>query len=940
MEEDSQNSQETSDFDFSVEKIEEAANTAVSSVSVQSQEDTDRINQAAQYLQKWESNPLAIFQACEVIRVSENLNAHFFAAQTLDFCIPTSWEKIKTEDRVEVRTFICQQIITYESTLIIEKLSKALAHIAVFDFPKDWEAYDTYLFPDNESPVTFLMLEAFFIDFDKSDKITEQRRQQIRNELTRKIDYFIPRIQAAMQNPEMSSNALNTYNAMVKWAPRSAIRIDFIDPLFNKYLINDDTYKVAVQCLKKIFLQRNDSHSLFVEYIHSVIELFATVKLESGQSVTVLPEVLKLVISLLYKYMMQIEKMVIQSGSATVKEQFDFLVTTTLSVREELPTIPNKLWLTWFDILERIQKQSWDQMPLKYSTELFKPMFQTIIQNLYEMLPYSVDDDGILKMQAQRCFAKLVEVDYQAICSFLEPQTASASLSYSLGCLMIVRAPKQDMTSFGQVVEFLFRVSQDKIDEGDADYIIALMFGFSRSASFLSELGNFDKFLEIAINCIQSPSRAMYNSASQALLYIARNRPNLFFADDTKIILISLIKMSDYYVNHLPETCAKTMFECLLILIAQMDEPDRFKELFQPVVTALSNPDVQPPLVTSLYIISNLAKEKTNIPRKTEEKSDGEQSATVEFYFGQSFAEFVSEQIFDLARQVIVAPNATSDDIELLLEALSSLIGCIETYQDAEEPIKEVLALFFNRGNILPCFFTFITSLRVKFNKNTDMNELFQPIMESFVYPIIPEDSAAVPDDAPLAEILEMISKFKHAQTNVEWVVNVSLNKGLESYDKDVNHAATKAVYRVFSEMETDDLRSLFMDVGVQVFTAIFQALGDSMHKPSSRAIIKLIYKVCRLIMDGVQFPDELREFIGKALEEVFKNNEQDIFNKFIDFLAGVLSDTSNNFNQFEEGVLNFLIMQNKYSPGDASAFKLYKKKSYLNNDFGWGFSF
>lgn len=911
-------------FAFSVEEVENAANMIQNSGT--------QVAESISYLETWKKNPDSIFQACEVIRTSENLNAHFFSALVLDHNIPNTWRDINEEDKEQIRSFISQQIFTYDNVLIIRKMSMALAHIAVFDFPQQWEGYETYLFPDDESCATFLMLEAFFEDVDTSKYITEQRRQRLKNDLNSRIDFFLPRIQFALENPDLCENAINAYKAMIKWAPNSAVRNEFIEAIFLRFIPVESTLEVGVDCLKKIFLQRNDSDSLFHTFKYQLLQLLSGTKLSNEQSITNIPIVLKFLISLFNKYMMPIEKMAIESPDPNVRQHFEFLITTILSIPTDKMYIPNKFWIMWYGIFNRIVEQKIGTMRFDFATQLFMPILQTIIQSLYVLLPESIDEDGVLKAQAQNCFAKLLEIDFDEVKNFLEQQNPSSSLSYALGSLLSVRAPRQDLTCFVQIVEVLFKESTDKIDYDDDEYIVALMYGFSRSASFLSTLGHFGRFLELAITCLRGSDDVMCNAATHALLYTAQVNPDLFFADDTQIILDDLIAMSENFIEFTSEASAYRMFECLATLIAQMNEPAKFEELYQPIYIALSNPPNEKIVRTCLYIISKLCKAKTKIKQKDDGLGLG-QPEPIDYLFGQDFAPLVNEPTYELAKAVIVDTSSDINDIELLLSSLSSLIGCIDSYENAEEPIKDVLSLFFERNEILPCFFTFITSVRITFG--TDMNSVFSDIMQSFVYPLIPEDASEVSQDVPLAEILTMVSKFQYAPTDVEWVVKVGLGEGLLSYNEDVNKAATKAVTRVFREMETNDLRSLFGDIGVQIFEAVFNSLADSMHKPSSTALIKLIFNMCILVKNREEFPDALKSFILEALEHVFENNEEDLFSLFMDFIVRSIEEADQTesyrrkplFKQFEEGVLNFLIMQNKYSPGDANEFKLYKKK-------------
>ncbi|OHT13736.1 hypothetical protein TRFO_16061 [Tritrichomonas foetus] len=917
-----------------VELIEQAA-TSLSQ--------NQNIEESMALMRQWEESENSIFSACEVLQKSQNPYARFYACTILNHKIPVLWKNVNQENRQNFRNFILQQIeLSGNNKQILDSLVRSLAHIAVFDFPEEWEGYEAYLFPENESFVTFLMLEAFFTDVEESEYITEHRRQLLRSNLSSKIDFFLPRIETAIRVEETAMQAMQAFSAMVKWAPRSAIKRDTLTIICSTFLPAEMTLQISVNCLKRIFLRRTDSHAIFAHYHELLLDAFANVRLPSGQSITSQYLVIKLVSKLFSRYMMNLEKWSVHRNNEKLKGNITSLLTICLSLRDD---IPNSLWLTFFDIFKRIVDQNLGTMPTKYTKMLFDPMIPLIRSNLYEMLPIGVDDDGILMLIVQKCFAMLVEVDYMGMLEFIEHQNPSAALGYALGCLMSVRAPQQDMTSFVQIIQQLNDESQNQLNQDDgSEFLIPVLYGLSRSAFFLSSMDLFDNFFEMTISCLQSSIPQLKSAATHALLYVAMNHSNLFEPTPEEIAVVPpmsldgsilpnpetasqqqraeenqinmnlniLVQMSEQYLNGLSLDGAIRMFHVVNILLVKMKK-NLFEMLYTPVVAAL-NSSSGPAVESALILIGKSSTDKVNELNKKNEKLPA----------GTFFAPLLLPQVVQLASRCIPQQVTPPDVVEVILNTLSSLIYCYNDFALIDNIIRGILSLFVQREEIFPSYFNFIAAVR---NKFSEMNNFYEEIMQRFVYSIIPTDFTEIPSNAPLSEILMMISRFKYAPTNIEWVVKVVMGTGIPSLEKDINVASSKLIIRVFREMETETLRQMFGSVGTQIFAVILTALSDSMHKQAFNAYTKVIWKMCKLLTIGLEFPKELSELLVLSLQNVFEEPREGLFKEFVSYLAQTITDC----NAYAEGIANFLIMMNKLSPGDASVFDYVKDIPFID---------
>ena len=895
---------------FPLETLEQAAQNLVMQQNPES---------SLAVLHGWENDQDCIILSCVVLEQSSNLYAKYYASVILDQRIPVKWESISSDDRNKIRGFIITKLQeNSDNQQIVCALSRTIAHIAIFDFPEEWPDFENLLVPQQENYATFQILEAFLTDVEESKFITKHRRQKLRNHLNRRIDIISQRISNGFLTEQIADQALNAYANMLIWANNFIVTRDLLNIITHSFLPKESTITTAVLCLKRIFIKRYDSEILFQQLYIDLFQALVTIKLPTGQSITSVYIVVKFICSIFANYMMMLERNIAKTANKELKQNILDLITILLSMRED---IPNKFWILWSEIFRRIVSQNIEEIRFTFTKDLFDPMIPIIRKNLYEILPFSVDDDGTLQPQVQSCIGGLIEADYSGFLNFLEHQSLSSSLCYALGCLMSVRVPTQDMISFTQIVQQLIDESDNKLNENDgSDYLVPLLFGLSRTAFFLHAMDLFDKFFDLVINCLEMPIERLRNAATHALLYTAEKHSNLFSNEnETDSIKISLlVQMSESFVINFPVDSAVRMFLCVTILLIQ-NRKNLFASLFEPIISSLRSQNGA--------IIQKALEIVCEISSKQVPKLDNPNPEKCEYIpAGSYFAEFVLPPILELLPKVILDRYSSLHSNELILNALGSLIRCANEYSAVDQIIRNTLDIFTKRGEPIPCFYTFIGKLR---NQFSEMNALYGEIMNTFVYPIIPLNNPVVQQNTPLAEILLMINSFKYTlkETNVEWVVMVCMSYGITSLEKETNQAATKTIIRVFREMETNDLRELFSKLGLDLFIIVFEVFSNSILNDTFQNLSKMLFKICRLLSEDLNVPQEVNQLLLAALTRTFDGKNQAVYEEFVQYLTSNIHD----FSKFSDAITNFLIMQNKISPGDTSLFRPKKHQSFFH---------
>lgn len=876
-------------MEFTVERIEQATDYSMMNGAEQ--------GEAQEYLLQWTQSENSLNAAFEILSSSQNQTAVMYAASVLKRNIPYFWGRLTKEDHEMIRNCILEKIPSTQNP-ILGLLITSIAEIIVFDWPEEWNAYETLIIPEDENPYSFSILSEFFVVLETSPVLTEDRKQMLRNVLLDQIEIFWPRIEGALYVEELAIPALQAYQSLLQFAAFNTItNSKIIHRLAAEFLPVDSLTIASLKCLETIFLVRTDGNKAFRRYKSILINALSTAQTEGGAPVTSIDEVAAFLIQLFQQYLPTLEFEIANYESnwddqVQLKEAVHHLCHVILSMTD----IKSTFWRFWNDVGTRMFYDQINDRQLKATSLIFEPMLPEIRNSLFERLPLATDENGQLKEIARKCFARFYEYDFQGTIAFITTdQTVSSQLCYAIGCLELVRAPTFDMTGVTSIIYELIHTGKQAIQNGSEDnlkFLMALLYGLSRSPSFLDEMDLFNMFFQLALTCVQCEFINVANAATYAINFLSIERPELFIANEGEYI-DNLIDLNEHFIVSLEDVDSRCrMYECVFNLITGKpveDYEEKLSNLFEPITSALVSDDANL-IITSLQIIAHTGK-------------------SCKKWF--LFAPTVLPSLLQIASISIPDQSTPSDNMKYVLD---SLLPCLinDTFEANQQNILTILQWMNERNLIDPTFFEFIGEIRSHFS---DIGEQFPDIFTFFIQPALNYR------DPPLLEIMQMIARFKGASIDIDWLINVA-DVCLRDLRAEVNNSATKCLIRVFREMGTVEFREIIANYGHDLIVTIFRSLTDYLHKQSFESLVKCIYKICNFIIvsPNTNFDDEFAELMSQSIMDVIEVEPRENFvSEFIQYLNINLQ----NPVKFQKAFANFLVGLNKISPGDNKIFQV-----------------
>lgn len=843
-------------------------------------------------LEKWENDENFLNIVFDVLKESDSDNVNFFIGVALDHKVPVIWDHIEEVEREDLKRIIIEKIFSTPDK-VAYGFCKALAHIAVYEWPEIWNGFHELLVPREEDSKHILILEAFLMDVEESNFITERRRQELRNNVIKDKDYIWFRLERDFMNQDFMVIALRILNIILKWFPSQFINDENIKDLCLKFLSCKNTIKLAVKCLVTIYFERIDSEEFFCLHYLPILETLCVVKIsDMGLPITSHPDIINFLLKLLNKY----TEVLFYFNDENINQYLSYLFQILLSLDSK--NLCKKFWLIWKKVALQLIKES-NQKSNLIITPLFKSMIPMIRESLFINLQYAKDEDGILLVEAEQCWIKWVELDYQKMNDFLIVQSPSPSLCYAVGCQGLL-AEDLEIGKINELIQisFLNDISQF---EDDIDYILALLYGISRASSFLKSMDLFQKFSQFSYQCLQNENENISNAASYTFLYLSVENPE-FFLNDDKEFAKQLIEQCETFIGQLSRDSSIRMYQCIVYIIQQIKNNDLyFKKAFEPLLYALSNLELTE---TALMIIS----ECSNLCLTREQK--------VQIY--EKIVNIVFPRIIEIAKNIIPNPEKSERCVEVVLNAISSCFVAFD-FEQIQEQVYYLLDLMILRNQILSCYFNFICDLRSIF---CELNNSWERIYSSFVIPAIQQDPPL------LSEVLNLVTCFESDKIDLNWFINLCITSILV-LDRNANIASCNALEHIFGGLKSTDFCQFFNEYGINLFIAILNSIFDSMHKTVFHYHVNLLYKMCYLLVCNNMNSDEITQFFYESLQRcTIIEPEENFFKNIANELN--LCVIEQNKEKFKRSIKNFLILLNRISPGD--------EKTFTNNHGSYSF--
>jgi hypothetical protein len=373
--------------------------------------------------------------------------------------------------------------------------------------------------------------------------------------------------------------------------------------------------------------------------------------------------------------------------------------------------------------------------------------------------------------------------------------------------------------------------------------------------------------------------------------YISKNHGSLFTADGDYFVL-TLSQNGEIFLGNECFEARVKMFQCTSRLIPKYENANElFQGLFSPIIRVLEELPSEEKVSEALEVIKVTAVECP-------------EAAIV-------FVSVVGEPLRKVA-DLLLHGKTSLEMCELVMETCVVLYAPkggreLVKFEEALPGIRWMLNIMAETGRCCRGYFGVLSHLREVYQ---EMNEFAGEISEVFV------KKAMNRGEAPVAAILQMLSKFEHCEVDVEWIVGVGI-EGLGSYDCEVNLASVKCLIRVFREMDTGIFVSLMEVFGGKLLEVVFKAMTDGMHKNEIGCYAKFLRKLCGFMSEGKKGSEGWKDLLVRSMREVMGvEPEEGLFEEFGRRMNRIWMEGK---EVFEKLVVGFLIMMKKIWPGDKS---------------------
>mmetsp|Transcript_1001 Transcript_1001/g.1196 ORF Transcript_1001/g.1196 Transcript_1001/m.1196 type:complete len:1081 (+) Transcript_1001:216-3458(+) len=360
--------------------------------------------EAQTVLSQFQESPESWTRADKILSNSNNAQSKYIALSCLNKLIQYRWKTIPEDERIGIRNFIVNMIISlcdnetiFETErALINKIDLTLVQILKQEWPHNWPQFipeivlssrSSFNVCENNMIILKLLSEEVF-DFSQ-DQLTQAKAKSLRLSMRAEFEEIFKLCYEVLDKTTKSSLIISTLNALLKyipWIPVNYIfQTDLLKLLTGKFLNPVDTRTITLKCLTEVSnLNSPDLEEKFIiffkdtmEQIYSIIppetNLKQSYKIASSNDQSFLQDLAMFICTFLNNHLLPLEQ----------NESLRELLLTSLHYLVELSRIEEReLFKTCLDfwcnfvhgLFEEIQKLPQNElsplMQLSYSSSL------------------------------------------------------------------------------------------------------------------------------------------------------------------------------------------------------------------------------------------------------------------------------------------------------------------------------------------------------------------------------------------------------------------------------------------------------------------------------------------------------------------------------------------------------------------------------------------
>lgn len=914
---------------------------------------------AVEFLNVWSNMPDSIIDAAHLLRDSQNPNVKSVCLIHIYRNVSRFWNQISDlHTKVSCKNILVTIILSYtQNDNNIKQLAKALAQIAIFEFPEEWPTFSCFFFSDSNGENLLSDLNSlkitryFFKEIETSRNIVPPRKRLLIDICLIPSDKLIEHLTKFIETPEFANDVLSIYHYLILWSKLDSFFSNTIfDRILNIYLLHEETCHKSVKCLVSVFLYRFDSSTIFQTYSPMVLTALSAGRFPNQQPITSNVKVFDFVLRFFVTYL-HIFEVVFASDQIAGNPEFSYMfdenvigLNETLSANKissselhqhilnliqiilsiPIERVTPVYWQLWSDALQRVHFEFIIQQPNGPSRLFYMPFFQNIIQGIFNLLESASDEKGAYLYPAQKTIELLFQIDSAAFLQFLTSQAPSINLCIAIGMLETHFKINPSAQSLSQVFEEMLNVVPTS---QDPQFVAMLLTSLGHSGYLLSS--NQDllyKYITLVLECLTESETCIVDAAVSSLLYADDNED--VFNEETKPLLEQIIDKNELFIYQLSQENSSLMFKnCALLIDKYYQDPtEMFIQLLSPCLPIMTqsldffkriaaNPNQEIPL----YPAED--GDDKGFPFLEEKTRNALQTALLALIEVGTIVDNSINGLYDIFWPVlyettvllVTSPGFSNQAIDLYFSA--DVI--FQSYADREkvnvtEQIGQFIQMMHARGKLEESFFYYFTTL-LMYDKKDDffLISLFPTIFEQFIQPCL---QMQTDDNLPLVALFRLLEKFTidFYPTFLPFIINGILDNRL-----DISKSALECLKKFVSQFDNTHGPSFLSETTeTDVIGALIEIITDDIHRPNMVIALDIFQQIIQITS---HMNETIRNYIHKSLASKIEEPIPGLFQKFANYIVSCY----HRFYLFRRAFFNLLITLKKVCPGDSQVFNV-----------------
>ncbi|ODV78165.1 chromosome region maintenance protein 1 [Suhomyces tanzawaensis NRRL Y-17324] len=244
---------------------------------------------AQRVLNEFQEHPESWKRSDHILSNSNNAQSKYIALSCLNKLIQYRWKTIPDNERIGIRNFIVNMIISLcdneevfeKQKALINKIDLTLVSVLKQEWPHNWPQFipeivtssrSSFNVCENNMIILKLLSEEVF-DYSQ-DQLTQRKAQNLKLSMKAEFEEIFKLCYEVLDKTTKPSLIISTLNALLKyihWIPASYIfETNLLDMLSTKLLISADTRAISLKCLTEV----SSLSTTNTDYEQKLIQMF------------------------------------------------------------------------------------------------------------------------------------------------------------------------------------------------------------------------------------------------------------------------------------------------------------------------------------------------------------------------------------------------------------------------------------------------------------------------------------------------------------------------------------------------------------------------------------------------------------------------------------------------------------------------------------------